>query len=1236
MKLSKKALKRAQRILNTFVIMMMLVQPVGVPGILTAMAAEGDVVAAAPAVEQAAPASDVAPAPVSEAKKDSPAPDPAPAPEVKKEVMVPVVEPVVTETAPAADVPATTPEVTPVVDAIVPAPVSDQALVVETVPVVEVAPVTGGQPETGVVTPQAAFTDVPAKDVWIKDGNKSTTADSVESGKTYVSPQNDQVTVTFTKLPVKPGKLSIEEILLMPAQVESLNALTNKAYDITSDMADGTFAYELTLPKPADQKDVQIKFAETEAGLDNAMAVSNGDMKISTEKVSAKLDHFTIFYISADTTGGAYTATTGPVLTESTVGQIGLGTIILNAPAGFEFQATSNSVTATRVNAGNCNGGGNKAVMLNGTSSQTVTPTTSTITVNITQSSAGNVNNCPGTITWSGIATRPISGTPLASGDITRTGTASIGGATFGTNTFTEQVGAVNAGNSTVVASPTAVNADNTAISTVTVTLVDSFNNPVAGKNVSLANTSGPGLPNISVASGPSDVSGIVTFTVKSGTVGTDVFTATDTSDAKIITQTASVDFVALDTTAPVITILGNNPETVALNSAYIDAGATALDNVDGDITGNILTSINVLTNSLGSGSVTYSVTDAAGNMAQVTRAVNVVDTTIPVITILGNNPETVEVNTPYIDAGATALDNVDGDITGNINVTNFVNTSIVGASSVFYDIFDSSGNWGSATRTVNVVDTTAPVVTITPGTDTIEVHSTFTDAGATWTDNYDGAGTITLATSGSLDANTVGSYVLTYTYTDASGNVGSADRNVTVQDTTAPVITLVGTDPVTIEVHTPYVDAGATASDNVDGNITANIATFNPVNQDGVGDYTVTYDVVDSHGNPATQVTRTVHVVDTTIPVISMNGTDMIIEVGAPYVDAGATALDNYDGDITANIVTVNSVDSNTVGNYIVTYNVVDAHGNVATQVTRNVTVQDTTAPTLPVATPPAGDYATAQLVTLASSDAGVGVDKIYYTLDGTTPDNASAVYGSSIAIAHDLTLKAIAYDKVGNKSTVLVAVYGIAPVITAETSNAVTETTTTITWTTNDPATSRVIYDTVSHATLGAGANYGYANSTVETDSAPKVINHSVSLSGLASGTVYYYRTVSHGSPETVSAERVLTTLDNTSGGGNNNRRHRNSSRNNNDATSNFAGANAALAAVSTNNNATGGTVEGANTSENQTPGSNNPEGGKVLGQETAASQGGFWGSSWMWLIIVLLAGSGLFWVVRRNRIA
>ena len=83
-------------------------------------------------------------------------------------------------------------------------------------------------------------------------------------------------------------------------------------------------------------------------------------------------------------------------------------------------------------------------------------------------------------------------------------------------------------------------------------------------------------------------------------------------------------------------------------------------------------------------------------------------------------------------------------------------------------------------------------------------------------------------------------------------------------------------------------------ASDNYDGDITADIVTVNNVDTSVIGSYTVTYNVTDSSGNDATEVTRTVSVTDTTVPVITLVGDAQItVEVGSTYTDLGATASD-------------------------------------------------------------------------------------------------------------------------------------------------------------------------------------------------------------------------------------------------------------------------------------------------------------------------------------------------------
>ena len=107
------------------------------------------------------------------------------------------------------------------------------------------------------------------------------------------------------------------------------------------------------------------------------------------------------------------------------------------------------------------------------------------------------------------------------------------------------------------------------------------------------------------------------------------------------------------------------------------------------------------------------------------------------------------------------------------------------------------------------------------------------------------------------------------------------------------------------------------------------------------VGAIDLTLDIVDLVGNSLAPLTLN-YTVDVNTPIIILSGVDPTnIGLGTPYVDAGAMAVDNNDGDITTSIVVGGDVvDVNTVGVYIITYNVSDKAGNAAIQVTRTVNV--------------------------------------------------------------------------------------------------------------------------------------------------------------------------------------------------------------------------------------------------------------------------------------------------------
>lgn len=151
------------------------------------------------------------------------------------------------------------------------------------------------------------------------------------------------------------------------------------------------------------------------------------------------------------------------------------------------------------------------------------------------------------------------------------------------------------------------------------------------------------------------------------------------------------------------------------------------------------------------------------------------------------------------------------------------------------------------------------------------------------------------------------------------------------------PVITLLGDNPLAWEAGVPFVDPGATATDNEDGSLT--VVVTGTVDVNSIGANTLNYNVTDSSGDAAVQVQRTVNVADTIAPVITLNGGDLALMQGDAFTDPGAVAIDVFEGSVTVN-VSGDAVDTGTLATYTILYDAADSTGNNATQLSRDVVV--------------------------------------------------------------------------------------------------------------------------------------------------------------------------------------------------------------------------------------------------------------------------------------------------------
>ena len=328
---------------------------------------------------------------------------------------------------------------------------------------------------------------------------------------------------------------------------------------------------------------------------------------------------------------------------------------------------------------------------------------------------------------------------------------------------------------------------------------------------------------------------------------------------------------VTVDTSPPVITVTGDTTVNHEQGTTYSDQGATAQDAVDGSVTITVTGSVEA---AAGTYTLTYSATDKAGNTATASRTIIVADTIAPTIALIGSETIAHEQGTNYVDAGATATDAVDDSV--EIVATGTLNTAIAGTYTLTYTATDRAGNISSATRTLVVADTAAPVITLT-GAASInhEQGTSYVDTGATATDAVDDS--VAVVITGTVNTATAGTYTLTYTATDQAGNISSTTRTLVVADTTGPLITVPtdisveSSDNGTTILATDSVIAAflsaVTANDTVDGSVTV---TSDAPDVFSVGATTVTFFAIDAAGNSTTSYA-----------IVSVSASTAVVRVG-------------------------------------------------------------------------------------------------------------------------------------------------------------------------------------------------------------------------------------------------------------------------------------------------------------------------------------------------------------------
>jgi hypothetical protein len=573
----------------------------------------------------------------------------------------------------------------------------------------------------------------------------------------------------------------------------------------------------------------------------------------------------------------------------------------------------------------------------------------------------GNVSSCVATVTvvdpLAPVITCP--GNVLVSND---PGLCTASNVAYGTATATDNCSAVVITNDAPMVFPFGVTNitwtatdvyGNTAVCIQTVTVED-VENPIVTCPADLT---------VSADAGVCDATGVA---IGTATATDNCTLATITNDAPatfplgttMVTWTATdvqgnssncTQFVTVvDTESPAITC----PADITVPALFGSCEAVGV--VLGTPTTSDNCSVASVTNNalvnypLGSTIVTWTVTDAAGNISTCTQTVTVTDTQLPTIAC----PANVTVPADLTLCSATGVVLGSPVTTDNCSVASVTNnapaTFGVGNTIVTWTVVDGSSNTATCTQTVTVIDTQLPTITCpTAVTVAADLGSCTATAVLLGTPATNDNCSIASTTNDALLAFPLGATTVTWTVVDGSGNTATCTQTVTVIDTELPTITCPTNVSVVADLGICTASGVALGTSITADNCSVASVTNNAPATFPLGTTTVTWTVVDGSGNTST-CTQTVTVTDTQLPTIACP-TNVTVPADFGTCTAIAVVLGTP---TTADNCSVASTTNNApaifpLGNTMVTWTVVDGSGNSATCM-QTVTVIDTQVPTI------------------------------------------------------------------------------------------------------------------------------------------------------------------------------------------------------------------------------------------------------------------------------------------------
>ena len=342
------------------------------------------------------------------------------------------------------------------------------------------------------------------------------------------------------------------------------------------------------------------------------------------------------------------------------------------------------------------------------------------------------------------------------------------------------------------------------------------------------------------------------------GSTITRTWTATDhCGNATISDQMITI----IDTTAPV---LSGVPDNMMIECDQIPgmADVTATDICNGDVE---VTMTEVTTDGCPYEMIrTYIATDACGNSTSLTQVITVVDTILPELIGVPANITAECIDVPIAPI-VSASDNCSETLDAVLEEIVLNNTCPLQIQRT-WTATDACGNIASASQLITINDTTNPEILNAPEDITVECTDIPSAIVLQVSDNCD-VDPIVVLDEQTIEAECGYFIVRTYTVTDLCENVATSSYTVTVEDTTAPVLSNLPQD-ITVSCSNVPGSSPVTANDACDGDLIVSFSQFGYNGTDCSGTLTRIWSAEDACGNDASH-TQIITIVDTESPIL-------------------------------------------------------------------------------------------------------------------------------------------------------------------------------------------------------------------------------------------------------------------------------------------------------------------------------------------------------------------------------